>query len=337
MELHLLVVFILLTSLASVNTSYAATSSEAYWKSMLPGTPMPKVLHDLLPSEKKSDAGEGNKKENSSNTSFQDNAMSFGMNIGGFGINVGNDGAVSLGFGQDNDSPLSFTYAPSNDQLMSIPNEVPFFLDKDLRPGTKIKIHLAKTGAKAKFLPREFAERIPFSSSEFSEILQQFAVKSDSSTAELMKKTIKQCEQPAVEGEDKYCAKSLEGMVDFSISKLGKNVRVIAAEVNGDHKKPQEFSITKGARMVGDKIVSCHPQQYLYPVFYCHEMHATRAYLVSLAATDDVTKANAAAVCHTDTSKWNPDHLAFHALKVQPGSVPICHFLPEDHIVWVAN
>nr|GLL16852.1 BURP domain protein RD22-like [Ipomoea trifida] len=48
-------------------------------------------------------------------------------------------------------------------------------------------------------------------------------------------------------------------------------------------------------------------------------------------------KVKAAVVCHKDTSAWNPKHLAFQVLKIKPGTVPVCHFLPEDHIVWVAN
>nr|CAD1843885.1 unnamed protein product [Ananas comosus var. bracteatus] len=42
---------------------------------------------------------------------------------------------------------------------------------------------------------------------------------------------------------------------------------------------------------------------------------------------------DAAAVCHADTAAWNPKHLAFQVLKVKPGTVPICHFLPQDHVV----
>ena len=49
------------------------------------------------------------------------------------------------------------------------------------------------------------------------------------------------------------------------------------------------------------------------------------------------TKAKAVAVCHTNTMEWNPKYLAFQQLKVKPGTAPICHFLPKDHIVWVVS
>jgi hypothetical protein len=51
----------------------------------------------------------------------------------------------------------------------------------------------------------------------------------------------------------------------------------------------------------------------------------------------DGTNAKAVAVCHTDTSAWNPKHLAFQVLNVKPGTVPVCHFLPQDHVVWLPN
>ena len=34
------------------------------------------------------------------------------------------------------------------------------------------------------------------------------------------------CETPCTAGEDGVCATSLESLVDFSVSKLGKNVQV---------------------------------------------------------------------------------------------------------------
>ena len=88
--------------------------------------------------------------------------------------------------------------------------------------------------------------------------------------------------------------------------------------------------------MVGDKRGVCHGQNYPYAVFHCHASHATKAYLVPMVGADG-TKVKAVAACHIDSSKWNPRHLAFQVLKVKPGMVPICHFLPEDHIVWTSK
>lgn len=125
-------------------------------------------------------------------------------------------------------------------------------------------------------------------------------------------------------------------MIDFSTSKLGKKVQVILTEAEkGAQKKLQQYRITTGVKKLGgDEAVVCHKQKYPYAVFYCHKTKTTRAYMVPMEGADG-SKVKAAAVCHTDTSAWNPKHLAFQVLNVKPGTVPVCHFLPEDHVIWV--
>ncbi|WCJ30611.1 BURP domain-containing protein [Euphorbia peplus] len=86
----------------------------------------------------------------------------------------------------------------------------------------------------------------------------------------------------------------------------------------------------------GDKSVMCHKQNHAYDVLYCHATKTTKAYMGILEGADG-SKAKAVAVCHTDTSAWNPKHLAFQVLKVKPGTISVCHFLPHDHIVWINN
>ncbi|KAJ8751700.1 hypothetical protein K2173_025867 [Erythroxylum novogranatense] len=139
-----------------------------------------------------------------------------------------------------------------------------------------------------------------------------------------MKNTVKECEDPGIEGEEKLRTASLESMIDLT-HQVGKNVRA------------EKFTIT-GVKKIGDgkKVVACHKQNYPYVVFYCHAMDRTRLYMVQLVGVDG-TKTKAVTVCHTNTKSWNPKHLAFQLLKVKPGTVPICHFLPEDYVVWVRN
>jgi len=192
------------------------------------------------------------------------------------------------------------------------------------------------TNSKTTFLPRQVADKIPFSSEKMPEILDQFSVKPDTKDAEVMKKTIKFCEEPRIKGEEKYCATSLESMIDFSTSKLGKSVQPISTEVEKETNKLQEYRVSGVKKMGGEKSVVCHKLNYAYAVFYCHKFIATKAYMVSLVGVDG-TKVNAVVVCHMDTSAWHPKSLAFQVLKVKPGTVPICHFLSEDHVVWLQN
>ncbi|XP_038695902.1 BURP domain protein RD22-like [Tripterygium wilfordii] len=341
--------------------SHAAIAPEQYWNSVLPNTPMPKAISDLLQpdyAEEKSTSVNVGKGGVDVNAGKGKPAGGTGVNVGrkgvgvdagkpGKGTNVGvGKGGVSVNTGnkgkpvyvgvKPGKSPFSYIYAATEDQLHDDPTVALFFLEKDMNPGTTMNLHFNRNTnmAAATILPRQVANSIPFSSNKLPEIFSHFSVKTGSVEAEIMQDTIKECESPGIQGEDKYCATSLESMVDFSTSKLGKNVQAISTEVEGKTQF-QKYEITAGVRrMKGEKSVVCHKQNYAYAVFYCHSTQTTNAYIVPLEGADG-TKAKVVAVCHRDTSAWNPKHLAFQVLKVMPGTVPICHFLPQDHIVWV--
>lgn len=260
---------------------------------------------------------------------------SVGVGKGGVSVNTGHKGKpvyVEVSKGLDF---LKYNFAATADQLHNIPNMALFFLENDLKKYTKMKLHFTKTTTSTTFLPRQVAEKIPFSSKKMPQILDYFSVKPNSKEAKTIKQTIKECEEPRIKGEEKYCATSLESMIDFCRYRLGKSIQAISTEVKKETPL-QTYTIEGVKKMASDATVVCHKQNYAYTVFYCHTTQTTKAYKVSVVGVDG-TKAEAVAVCHTDTSGWNPKHLAFQVLKVKPGTVPICHFLPEDHIVWVHN
>ena len=294
MEFHLPPILAFLSLLLVV--SHATLSPEAYWNSVLPNSPMPKVVKDLLHPGK-------------------------GKPVDG--------GVISS-------SQANYGFSATEDQLHYNPNIVRFFLENDLKKYTKMTLQFTKTTTSTTFLPRQVAEQIPFSSKKMPQIFDYFSVKPNSMEAKAIKQTIKECEEPGIKGEAKYCATSLESMVDFCRYRLGKSIQAISTEVKKEIPL-QTYTIEGVKKMASDAAVVCHKQDYAYTVFYCHTTQTTiKAYKVSMVGVDG-TKAEAVAVCHTDTSDWNPKHLAFQVLKVKPGTVPICHFLPEDHIVWVHN
>ncbi|XP_027183487.1 BURP domain-containing protein 3-like [Coffea eugenioides] len=393
MEFRPLHLFIFV-ALACVS-SHAAQPAETYWKSVLPNSPMPKAIEDLIQSETVDDkstsvgvsgggvdvnaqggnpggtnvnAGHGGVDVNTPggtnvnvgpggvgvNTPGGTNvnvgpgdpggSETQGRNPEGTDVNVGHGGGVTVSSGhhrgkpvyvgvRPGTSPFLYNYAATKDQLHDNPNVALFLLENNMTRGSKMNLHFFKTSLGATFLPRQVAESIPFSSNKMTEILNKFSVKPNSQEAEVMKNTIKECEKPGIQGEEKFCATSLEAMVDFTTSKLGKNVQAIST--NSEKDTPlQKYTITGVKKMTNDKAVVCHQQNYAYAVFYCHKTQATRAYTLSLVGADG-TKVKAVAVCHEDTTKWNPKHLAFKVLQIKPGQVPVCHFLPEDHVVWV--
>ncbi|KAK9999270.1 hypothetical protein SO802_018873 [Lithocarpus litseifolius] len=205
-----------------------------------------------------------------------------------------------------------------------------FFIETNLRPGKRMKLHF-NTANGATFLPHQVAKFIPFSSDKLPEILNCFSVNEKSEEAKIIKSTIVTCESPCTDREDGLCAKSLKSLVDFIRTKLGKNVQVLSNQVPKETKK-QEYRITGVRRINANKGVLCHKKNYAYAVFYCHETHDAGTYMAPLVSSDG-TKVNAIATCHTNASVAN----TFKVLKVKPGTIPICHFLASDTLLWVPN
>ncbi|XP_037413953.1 BURP domain-containing protein 3-like [Triticum dicoccoides] len=267
-----------------------------------------------------------------------------GVGKGGVGVNVkpgyGKPGGKPRGKPVHvNVSPFMYNYAATETQMHDDPSAALFFLEKDLHAGKKMNVHfMATPGAGEKFLPRSEADTIPFSSEKVPEILSRFSVPPDSVEAAEMKQTLRECEATADNGEKKSCATSLESMVDFATSSLGtSHVRAVSTVVGKEGSPEQEYTMTGVKRAAGaDQLVACHAEPYAYAVFACHLTQATRAYTVSMVGKDG-TAVEAVAVCHADTAGWNPRHVAFQVLKVKPGAAPVCHFLPQDHVVWTRS
>ncbi|KAG1335103.1 BURP domain-containing protein 3 [Cocos nucifera] len=211
-----------------------------------------------------------------------------------------------------------------------------FFLEKDLHPGAGMNpgLSFTRTLSGAAFIPRAQADAIPFSSDKFPEILHRLNVLPNSELAKEVKKTLSDCEEAAIKGERKYCATSLESMVDFVRSELQTDdVRAMATTVHGDKQaaRKQQYTVAPSGlrRTPGTKLVACHPEAYPHTVYYCHLTRSTKAFLVTLVGTDGTT-VEAVAACHSDTSSWKP--VFFKVLGVKRGT-PICHFLPQDHLI----
>ncbi|XP_078431437.1 BURP domain-containing protein 3-like [Wolffia australiana] len=291
-----------------------------YWQTFLPATPIPDALRELLP---------------------MDDNLAKSSKFVGFGVVVptpGSDGVtitVPVG-GVDNVPSFTFGYATSETQVHDHSGTALFFLEKDLVLGSKMKVHFMHTISNGRFLPRSVVESLPFSSSNLPEVLTRLNIDPKSKRAAIISKTLRMCEKPGVEGENRYCVTSLESMVDFTTASLGsQNLLAISTKISNLNSPKQAYAISpSGVKTIaGTNAVVCHPMRYAYAVYYCHTARATKSYTVSLAASDG-TKVEAVAVCHTDTSSWNPKHIAFQLLKVKPGKIPVCHFLPADRIVW---
>lgn len=245
--------------------------------------------------------------------------------------------STSYVMGKPKSNFLGYSSAASDEQIMGMKMSALFFLEKDMHPGKKVNMHMGKDTTPPSFIPRQVADTLPFTSNKLQEIMEAFKVKPRSMEAKLIKKTVKQCEKASKQGDDQFCATSLESMVDFATSKLGKSVKAISTQIDGNESTTaQGYRVEEVRKLVGDSAVVCHRQYYAYAVHYCHKTPNVNAYMIFLVGDKDV-RAKSISICHEDTSSWNPKHLAFEALNVKPGTDSVCHFLVEDEIVWMSN
>ncbi|MED6200034.1 hypothetical protein PIB30_081373 [Stylosanthes scabra] len=182
---------------------------------------------------------------------------------------------------------------------------VTFFLEQDLHPGKRLKLDFPMRSSDFTFLSNSIANITPFSSTRLQDIPNRFGIKPESMDA----KTVKYCESPAIKGEEKYCATSLDSLVNLAVLKLGKHIKLLATELEKENEEAVEYSVVKGVTKNGDKAVVCHKLNYPYAVFYCHKVDS-RAYDVPLVSIEDGTIAKALAICHNNTRNWATDNPA---------------------------
>ncbi|XP_057839764.1 uncharacterized protein LOC131049716 [Cryptomeria japonica] len=141
-------------------------------------------------------------------------------------------------------------------------------------------------------------------------------------------------------GETRFCATSMESMIDYSTAKLGSNdlnVLVTNLPINFNSENHQ-YSVTAlfAETNSSSKHVICHSLMYPYGIYMCHEAKGTEIFEISLSGPGTYgSSIPMKAICHADTSGWNPEHAAFVALNVKPGEEGICHFMLEGTIAWL--
>ncbi|XP_048437774.1 BURP domain-containing protein 3-like [Pyrus x bretschneideri] len=335
--LSIFFVFLTLTLAGSHAAALPVPPPQLYWNSVLPNTPMPKFLSQLVKPDFIS-VGKGgvilhNQVQKDGNWVYPKDADE------NLNLPLVRTLHLNAEIFDTFENGVAEEFPDDASENIVDPTGTIFFLEKDLHPGTTMNYRLAGNSAiTTPFLSRKTVESIPFESSKLPEILNKFSVKPESTAANLINSTIQECEHQVARNEAKQCATSLESMIDFATAILGKNVRAIATEVEKNGAAPiQKYTITPGVKeLAGNKFTVCHKVAYVYAVFYCHAIEKTRTYMVPLQGADG-TKAKAVAACHEDTSGWVPNHYAFKELKVEPGTVPICHFLKVKEVTWVPN
>ncbi|XP_076921644.1 BURP domain-containing protein BNM2A-like [Bidens hawaiensis] len=217
-----------------------------------------------------------------------------------------------------------------------------FFHVHDLYLGKKMPIYFAVNDPSTtpRLLTREKSDSIPFSSQKLAYLLELISLAEGSPQALAMEQTLKQCELEATPGETRFCASSLESMLDLTHGTLGMvKLKALTTNIhNMSNTNLQEYTfLNEPLEIDVNDMVACHTMAYPYTVYYCHGQKGyNRVFEISLGG-ENGNIVDAIAVCHMDTSQWDSDHVAFRVLGGQPGSSPVCHFLPADNIVWIPS
>ncbi|CAK8537035.1 unnamed protein product [Lathyrus sativus] len=212
-----------------------------------------------------------------------------------------------------------------------------FFREKMLKEGTVMPMpDISDKLPERSFLPRSILSKLPFSTSKISEMKQLFKASDNGSMEKMMRDTLGECERVPSKGETKRCVGSIEDMIDFATSVLGRNVVVRTTQNLNGSKKSVMVGRVNGIN--GGKItrsVSCHQSLFPSLLYYCHSVPKVRVYQADLLDPKSKDKINqGVAVCHLDTSDWSPTHGAFMSLGSGPGRIEVCHWIFENDMSW---
>ncbi|KAH7858553.1 hypothetical protein Vadar_025226 [Vaccinium darrowii] len=199
-----------------------------------------------------------------------------------------------------------------------------FFRERMLKTGTVMPMpDIRDKMPKRSFLPRVISSKLPFSTSKLPEMKRIFHAGENSSMESILTAAVGECERAPSAGETKRCVGSVEDMIDFSISVLGRNVVVRTTENTEGSKK--DVMIGKVTGINGGKVtksVSCHQSLFPYLLYYCHSVPKVRVYEADILDPKTKAKINhGVAICHVDTSSWSAAHGAFLALGSGPGKI----------------
>ncbi|KAF5778139.1 putative BURP domain-containing protein [Helianthus annuus] len=212
-----------------------------------------------------------------------------------------------------------------------------FFRESMLKSGTIMPMpDIRDKMPKRSFLPRVILSKLPFSSSKIGDLKRIFHAGDESGMAKFITDSLNECERKPSAGESKRCVGSVEDMIDFATSVLGRNVVVRTTEnTNGSGKTVKIGAVKKinGGKIT--KSVSCHQSLFPYLLYYCHSVPKVRVYEADLLDPNTGSKINhGVAICHIDTSAWSATHGAFLSLGSEPGKIEVCHWIFENDMTW---
>ncbi|CAM8878494.1 unnamed protein product [Rhodiola kirilowii] len=278
-------------------------------------------------------------------TGYAKGAKSHSVGFTGYGVNTtfkdyAKDGVTFAKYTNLSTSSEITTMAAGEKKVNRWVEPGKFFRESALKTGVVIPMPDIKDKMpKRAFLPRSILAKLPFSSSKLDQMKQIFNAPENSTMEKIITDGLSECERAPAKDETKRCVGSIEDMIDFATSVLGRNIVVRTTEsVSGSKHKLVIGKLTKvnGGRVT--KSVSCHQSLFPYLMYYCHSVPKVRVYEADLLDPKTKSKVNhGVAICHLDTSAWSPTHGSFLALGSGPGKIEVCHWIFENDMTWTIS
>ncbi|KAM3189475.1 hypothetical protein ACQJBY_068022 [Aegilops geniculata] len=328
----------------------APATGEVFWRAVLPHSPLPDAVLRLL----KQPAAEATSflrdpedrppfdyRDYSRSSSDDEPSKSTGAASGAGGFDYDNYSGTDKRRGAtDEYKAPSSSLAGCGARGGQAETTTVFFHEEAVRVGKRLPFRFPPaTPAALGFLPRQVADSVPFTTAALPGVLAMFGIASDTATVGSMEATLRACESPSIAGESKFCATSLEALVERAMGVLGtRDIRPVTSTLPRAGAPLQTYTVRAVQPVEGGPVfVACHDEAYPYTVYRCHTTGPSRAYMVDMEGARGGDTVTIATVCHTDTSLWNPEHVSFKLLGTKPGGTPVCHLMPYGHIIWAKN
>ncbi|CAM0909837.1 unnamed protein product [Alopecurus aequalis] len=204
------------------------------------------------------------------------------------------------------------------------------FLKKSLHVGTVLPE--GTTFARASSPKSDDFASTPLEPKSLATILSHFKIPHNSRKAKQVADTLRSCSKPSDKEEPHMCFSSRDAMARFATRALGvSRVRVGITRIHGQETANSSYLVAQIAPH-SNKMVPCHPMDFPYEVFYCHRPKEVQSFRVQLKDQKNGSPhVTATAMCHMNTTTWDQQY--FELLGGERGE-PICHYMPENYIMF---
>lgn len=295
----------------------SASEAVAYWQAVLPHAPMPSAIMDRVTAEEPSSPA----------------------------VTRGGETAAAA--------------APNDNSMPSSTEKILFPEDVFAAAGSVIDLYIdssatLRTACKSS---HDVADYVPMSAEDLANIRARYAPASLAMARDIWS-TLNACDRLGGTGggERRTCTASLRTMVEFAASVLGtrhlrafSSSRDVPAEGLTSLPSPRyrvvavrPVTTAPGSAAANGSSMTCHSMEFPSPAYYCHAVNPTRVYEVTLWREEKAATASAGArrmmralaVCHIDSSGFDPNMSFCLDRGIKPGDAPACHFLSRRSVLW---